>query len=193
MLAVALEGLPCVGKTSVAEAMAQDRASVTVIREVVLSRQCGEDPTARDDFFWRNEKAKSDLLRAHREQKRCSILLLDRYFLSTVVCCALRQQGHAAQLATGTYLLERGLSTLECPDVWILVEERPDRVWNRMHAHRRLSAGDPWADPENVEVAAFLYEALMPKLADSGQHVLTIACNNFHSTTPSMLLAGCEQ
>ena len=167
--------------------MTHDHPSVTIIQEVVLSGQCGEDPTARDDFFWRNEKAKSELLGTHREQNRCSVLLLDRYFVSTVICCSIRQQGRAAQFATAKCLLDRGLRTLAAPDVWILIEEHPGRVSSRMNAHRRLSAGDPWANVENLEAAAFLYDTLMQKLVGFGQRVLRVESDDFHRTTPPMI------
>lgn len=131
---LAVEGLSCVGKTSLINTIALENSSVNVIPEWCINVNHID---YGNDVFRLNDLLKSRLIKISKKND----IYLDRYFISSVVC-----QLYARKFdeADSVEFFKKYARSFYLPDVWIYITEEPELSFERVIKCREKNINDPW-------------------------------------------------
>jgi thymidylate kinase len=165
-MVIAFEGLMRVGKTSTIRALRERHPGLRVVKEVSLSEPA---PSSGDGgapaYYIRNDRLKGRLAaQAAADQ----VVLLDRYFLSTVLYRLAEREGLAPDAGLARARIASVFPGIPTPDLWILVREAPRASWERAHRQVGERLDGAWRELPFVERLAAWYDVVFRSLAEEG-------------------------
>lgn len=165
MKSIAIEGLMRVGKTSSILRVRNSYKGIEVIPEIMPFPLIDMNTNRGDDFFIQNDLAKSAALRKILLDKKYNIVLLDRYFISTLAYMLSEMDlGWKSEKMTISDLIDRNYSNIVIPDHWIYIEESPYASWSRSTEEAK-GGSVGWTDIKFVEAMDSNYRKLFSFLS----------------------------
>lgn len=147
---IAIEGLACVGKSTLIQRLSSE-LSATCVPEVVpeVVNHCCDHGHGFAGPYYANDLAKS--CQAATAAQFNKIVLVDRYYVSTIAhylarCCVSPPQMilRAAELFDDFYM------GVQAPDLWLYLVEEPKAAWSRYTAIRPQDMSSQWTTLEGT-------------------------------------------
>lgn len=168
---VAVEGLACVGKTTLLRRLAALRQDVLIVPEVVPG--CERLPVVPSDQstslisagrYFGNDVLKSHLALRYTSSRPCA---LDRYYVSTLShrCAELNLSDRELEVRVRDAVTDLFM-LLTQPDVWIYITENPSLSWRRYVDFGAVDAESCWATEEGTKAIAHAQACCMRVLGE---------------------------
>ncbi|MEZ8656733.1 hypothetical protein AB6D60_22450 [Vibrio splendidus] len=151
---IAVEGLSCVGKTSLLRKMLE--FGFVCVDEWLLK---AEATSSRTHLFTLNDRKKAECLMNN------SRVVLDRYYISTALCDVVCRGKQDLYAAIDSYSIN-----YTQPDLWIYIKSNPHESYERAIANRDMNNYSPWFDYQKIKLLSNGYDEIFSSL----DNVLTV-------------------
>lgn len=144
---IAIEGLACVGKTTLVEKLATEIPGCVVVPETfpdILRLVCDAGPFG--GAFYLNDLHKGVLCSRHAGIGRT--VILDRYFVSTIAHHLAARTFLIPNDLLGAYaqnLVETYYAAIPHPDIWVYLNADANAAWDRYRKIRDQDLSSQWA------------------------------------------------
>jgi hypothetical protein len=191
---VAVEGLTCVGKTTLLHQLTQSIQALTIIPEVVVeSTKLPVVPSFRSRMFFGvgrffgNDILKSGLAKRSEITNTC---LIDRYYVSTLShrCAELKLSGLELESCVREVLSELSI-VLAQPSLWLYITEKPSDSWRRYTISKPVDTESCWATEEGTSAISRAMDCCM-KILEETSVVVRVASGNLSDKTVNDQLLG---
>lgn len=163
MISIAIEGLACVGKTTLCELLAQQLPGKLVPEVLKFANKIESDYRSN---YYESDLSKSQILKDQLESD--PPILLDRYYISTLAHTIAYEILGGKKLSEAmvlSKLSEEYLSLLKQPTLWIYLRENPKISFCRYSNLRVQDENSLWSNLDGTMLLGRIYDQIFEILS----------------------------
>lgn len=159
-ISIAIEGLCCVGKTSLTHCLLKEVAGTSVIPEVILQGP-PQNATSFRGFYYRNDLQKE--LQLRELESASNVVVIDRYYVSTLSHFAAVRQllfSTRTDIESELRMLHAAhYAAVRQPTCWVFLRSDATRSWERYRRLRSIDKQSLWGSCQGTALIARAMEA----------------------------------